>query len=156
MVKIEEAEHQIITSYQVYAKRPSDSALLIPAIEEHQEQLGRAPYLVAGDAAFYSASHEAAAHAKGLRRVCVPNRHTTSVERKREQKKPWFRNGQKWRTGSEGRIRVIKRRHGLNRCRYKGERGMPRWVGCAVIADNLINIGRLLARREKAAAPAIE
>jgi Transposase DDE domain len=53
--------------------------------------------------------------------------------------------GQKWRTGAEGRISVLKRRHGLNRCRYRGEAGMQRWVGLGVIADNLINIGRYLA-----------
>jgi transposase, IS5 family len=49
------------------------------------------------------------------------------------------------RTGCEGRISVIKRRHGLNRCRYKGQKGMQRCVGLAVIADNLINIGRAVA-----------
>jgi IS5 family transposase len=147
MVKIQEAENQIITAYEVYRKRPSDSALLIPAIESHQEQLGRVPRLVAGDAAFYSASNEKTAHEKGVKRVCVPNRSTKSAERKREQKKRWFRAGQKWRTGCEGRISVMKRRHGLNRCRYKGDDGMDRWVGFGVIADNLINIGRVLTRR---------
>ena len=39
------------------------------------------------------------------------------------------RNGQKWRTGCEGRISVTKRRHGLNRCRYRGVVGMKHWVG---------------------------
>ncbi|MCW5979995.1 MAG: ISNCY family transposase [Bryobacteraceae bacterium] len=155
MVKIQEAENQIITSYEVSEKRPSDSALLIPAIASHEEQLGRVPRLVAGDAAFYSAGNEKAAHDKGVKRVCVPNRNTTSAERKQEQKKPWFRQGQKWRTGCEGRISVVKRRHGLNRCRDKGQRGMRRWVGFGVIADNLINIGRLLSGRESAAAPAV-
>ena len=99
---------------------------------------------MAADAAFYSAKNEAAAKAKGVKRVCIPNRSTKSSERKREQKKRWFRNGQKWRTGCEGRISVVKRRHGLNRCRYKGDTGMKRWVGLGVIADNLINIGRAM------------
>ena len=58
-----------------------------------------------------------------------------------------FRNGQKWRTGSEGRISVVKRRHGLNRSRYRGEAGMKRWVGLGVIADNLVNIGRAMAKQ---------
>ena len=99
--------------------------------------------MVAADAGFYSASNEAVAKEKGVKKVCVPNRSTKSADRRREQKKRWFRNGQKWRTGCEGRISVIKRRHGLNRSRYKGEAGMKRWVGFGVIADNLINIGRL-------------
>ena len=40
---------------------------------------------------------------------------------------------------------TLQRRHGLNRCRYRGDEGMQRWVGLGVIADNLINIGRHLA-----------
>ena len=33
MIKVQEAESQIITSYEVFAKRPSDSELLVPAVE---------------------------------------------------------------------------------------------------------------------------
>jgi len=39
MVKIQEAENQIITRYEVYGPRPSDSTLLIPALESHEQQL---------------------------------------------------------------------------------------------------------------------
>jgi IS5 family transposase len=147
MVKLQEAENQIVTDYEVYARRPNDADLLIPAIEVHKSKLGRTPYLVAADAAFYSARNEAAAQARGVKRVCIPNRSTKSRERIREQKKRWFRNGQKWRTGCEGRISVVKRRHGLIRCRYRGEAGMQHWVGLGVIADNLVNIGRTLHKR---------
>ena len=65
--------------------------------------------------------------------------------RNRHEKKRWFRNAQKWRTGCEGRISLLKRRHGLNRCRYKGMPGIERRVGFGVIADNLINLGHALA-----------
>ncbi len=147
MVKLQEAENQIIVDYEVYQRRSSDADLLITAIERHHAKLGRVPRLVAGDAGFYSAKNEAAAKAMGVKRVCIPNRSTKSPERKREQRKRWFRNGQKWRTGCEGRISVVKRRHGLDRCRYKGFVGMNRWVGLGVIADNLINIGRAIDAR---------
>jgi IS5 family transposase len=150
MVKLQEAEDQIVIDYEVYDRRPSDSDLMIAAIETHRAMLGRPPHMVAADAAFYSAKNEAAAKALGVKRVCIPNRSTKSPERKREQRKRWFRNGQKWRTGCEGRISVAKRRHGLNRCRYRGDAGMKRWVGLGVIADNILNIGRAL---EKQAAP---
>lgn len=141
LVKLQEAENQIVIDYEVYGRRPNDVDLLIPAIATHRAKLGRVPRLVAGDAAFYSAKNETAARAMGVTRVCVPHHATKSAERKREQRKRWFRNGQRWRTGSEGRISVVKRRHGLNRCRYRGDDGMHRWVGLGVIADNLINIG---------------
>jgi IS5 family transposase len=147
MVKLQEAENQIVIAYEVYDQRPNDADLLIAAIETHEAKLGRTPRLVAADAAFYSANNEAAATAKGVKRVCIPNRSTKSRERRREQKKRWFRNGQKWRTGSEGRISVVKRRHGLNRSRYKGDAGIKRWVGLGIIADNLVNIGHAMAKQ---------
>jgi IS5 family transposase len=147
LVKLQEAENQIIVEYEVFARRPSDMDLLIPAIDAHQAKLGRVPRLVAADAGFYSAQNEAAAKAKGVKRVCIPNRSSKSAARKREQKKRWFRNGQRWRTGCEGRISVSKRRHGLNRCRYRGDDGMQRWVGLGVIADNVINVGLTIGKQ---------
>jgi hypothetical protein len=38
---------------------------------------------------------------------------------------------------------VSKRRHGLQRCRYRGDDGMKHWVG--VIADDLNYKGRTIA-----------
>jgi IS5 family transposase len=145
MVKIQEAEGQIVTHYEVYDERPSDADLLLPAIARHEQLLGRKPYLVTADAAFFSQRNENAAQARGVKRVAIPNRSTKSAPRKKLQKKRWFRNAQKWRTGCEGRISLLKRRHGLSRCRYKGVPGIKRWVGFGVIADNLINIGQALA-----------
>src|SRR4029453_10155835 len=96
---------------------------------------------------------EAAAKAKGVKRVCISNRSTKSAARRREQKKRWFRNGQKWRTGCEGRISVVKHRHGLSRCRYRGESGMKRGMGLGVIADNLISMGNAMAKQANQSGP---
>jgi IS5 family transposase len=60
LVQIQEAENQIITHYEVFAERPSDSELLMPAVEEHQRKLGRVPRLAAADAGFYSQQNEKA------------------------------------------------------------------------------------------------
>ena len=147
MVKIQEAEAQIVTHYEVYDERPSDSDLLLPALDVHQELFARTPYLLTDDAAFFSQRKEDAAQARGVKRVAIPNRSTKSAQRKKVQKKRWFRNAQKWRTGCEGRISLLKRRHGLNRSRYKESPGIKRWVGFGVIADNLINIGRALVAK---------
>jgi transposase, IS5 family len=144
LVKIQEAEHQIITHYEVFAQRPSDSELLLSAVEAHQQQLGKTPQIVAADAGFYSAANEKALEQLGVKRVSVPSRNTRSQERRRIQKSRWFRRAQKWRTGCEGRISALKRRHGLRRCFYHGFTGMQRWVGLGVIADNLINIASRL------------
>jgi transposase, IS5 family len=146
LVKIQEAENQIVTHYEVFEERPSDSALLTPSIERHIEQFGQAPELAAADAGFFSAANEARAGELGVKRVAVPSQSTKSQQRRQRQKKRWFRKAQKWRTGCEGRISVLKRRHGINRSRYKGIDGMRRFVGLGVIADNLINMGRVLLK----------
>ena len=145
MIKVQEAEGQMVTDYEVYDKRPADGDLLAPAVEMHEQRLGRVPELVAADAGFYSAKGEKAVTEKGVKKVSVPNRSTKSEERKKMQKARWFKKGQKYRTGCEGRISVLKRRHGLDRCLNKGQEGMKRWVGLGVIGDNLVNIGCALA-----------
>jgi len=145
MVKVQEAENQIITHYEVFAERPKDSQLLVSAVEQHQRRFGRAPRMVAADAGFYSLKNEKIIQGMGVRRVAVPSPNSKSSERRKLQKTRWFRAGQRWRTGCEGRISVLKRRHGLNRCRYRGFEGMQRWVGLGVIADNIIQIGHCLA-----------
>ena len=66
LVKLQEAEQQIITHYQVYDQRPSDAELLLPAIEAPTQVFGQVPRLVTADAAFYSGATEDAAHAKGV------------------------------------------------------------------------------------------
>jgi IS5 family transposase len=144
MVLVQEAENQIVINFEVFDQRPGDASLLVPALDRHIEQFGQAPRVLAGDAGFFSAANEAAAQERGVEQVAIPSRSTKSEQRKARQKRRWFKKAQKWRTGCEGRISVLKRRHGLDRCRYKGQDGMKRWVGLGVIADNLVNLGSFL------------
>src|SRR6202040_4247486 len=122
---------------------PTDSSLLGDGVRV----LTRTMKKITGIAGAAGTQLRDRSRTKGVKRVCIPNRSTKSPERKREQKKRWFRNGQKWRTGCEGRISVVKRRHGLGRSRYKGDAGIKRWVGLGVIADNLVNISRAMAKQ---------
>ena len=140
LVTIQESEHQIITAYDVHARRPADVTVWTNALDRHQTIFGRAPDLAAGDRGFSSATNERAAMDRGVRRVVLPHRGPKSPARRAYERQRWFRRGQRWRVGCEGRISVLKRRHGLDRCRYHGDDGMHRWVGFGVIADNLMNI----------------
>jgi IS5 family transposase len=147
LVTIQEAEHQIVTAFEVHAARPADVHLWTPALDRHQQIFGRAPDLATGDKGFSSAANERAAAQRGVRRIVLPARGRKSAARRAHERQRWFRRGQRWRTGSEGRISVLKRRHGLRRCRYRGGDGMHRWVGLGVIADNLINVATFLDHR---------
>jgi len=150
LITIQEAEHQIITAYEVHAGRPADVTLWTPALDRHQAIFHRAPDLAAGDRGFSSAANEQAATDRGVRRVVLPRRGPKSPARRAYERQAWFRRGQRWRVGCEGRISVIKRRHGLRRCRYHGSDGMARWVGLGVIADNLMNTATFMNARAAA------
>src|SRR5260370_36934962 len=111
LVKIQEAENQIVTHFEVYAERPADSNLLLSSIQVHQQRLGRIPRMVAADAGFYSRENEKVGQALGVLWRSVPNKNTTSNDRKLLQHQRWFRSGKKWRTGSKVRISVLTRTH---------------------------------------------
>ncbi len=130
----------------MYASRPTDQNLLLPAIAKHQALFERVPDLVAADAGFFSAENEQRAQAAGVPKVAIPNKQTRSPARWAFQRQRWFKRAQRWRVGCEGRISVLKRRHGLFRCRYKGSAGMERWVGLGVIANNLLAIARVTTK----------
>lgn len=137
LVKIQEAENQFVLDYQVCERRPEDQALLIPTIEAHQRVFGHPPRLLAADRGFWSRANQRAAKDAGVKRVCIPALGKISAAQRAQQHQRWFRNGQRFRAGCEGRISVMKRRDGLTRCRYHGFDGILRWVGWGVITNNL-------------------
>jgi IS5 family transposase len=139
LVKIQEAEAQFITDYAVCATRMPDQALWVPSLIRHEQLIGRAPRLAVADGGFASHANEQAAYARGVRTVVLPRQRRTGRSRA-------VRAALKWRTGCEGRISALKRRHGLRRCRYRGLAGMERWVGLAVIANDLLVLGRAGSR----------
>lgn len=135
LVKIQEAEAQFITDYTVVDPGQSERALWEPALDRHIALFARAPELAVADGGFASRSNERAARDRGVRHVVLPRQ-------AREQRSRIARAALRWRTGSEGRISALKRRHGLRRCRYRGESGMSRWVGLGVIVNDLLVLGR--------------
>jgi transposase, IS5 family len=150
LVTIQEAEHQLITAYEVHHTRPADMTLWTPALDRHIAIFGRAPDLAAGDRGFASATNEDAAVMRGVRRVILPRPGRKTPARRAHERQRWFRRGQRWRVGCEGRISVIKRRHGLRRSRYRGADGISRWVGLGVIANNLVSVATVLRHRTAA------
>jgi IS5 family transposase len=149
LVDIVEAENGFVTDCQVLDGNPNDGSLLVPALQRHIERFGRPPRLAATDRGFWSAANEKAAYRLGVKRVSIPARGRLSKVRLGIQRSRWFRKGQRWRAGGEGRIGILKNQYGLDRCLYKGDRAMERWVGWCVFANNLVVMARALQRREQ-------
>jgi IS5 family transposase len=135
VVKIQETEAQFITDYAVCESRQTERALWEPALDRHNELFGHPPHLAVADGGFASRTNERVAETRGVRHVVLPRR-------AHEKRSRLARAALRWRTGSEGRISALKRRHGLRRCRYRGESGMQRWIGLGVIANDLLVLGR--------------
>jgi IS5 family transposase len=150
VVKIQEAENQFISDYEVCAERVPDQNLWGPSLERHQVLFGRAPELATADGGFASAANERQAEELGVKHIALVRRRPASRDSARAAPRPrWWERARRWRTGCEGRISVLKRRHGMRLCRYRGLRGMQRWVGLAVITNNLVVLGRAGPPKEK-------
>ena len=143
-VWLDEAEGGIVSGYRVLEGNPNDQGQWVPSLERHQELFDRPPEQMSGDRGMYSPDNEAYAQRAGVRHVILPKRGYRSAKRKQHEHQRWFRRGRYYHNGVEGRISVLKRRHGLDRCRYHGPEGFERWVGWGIIAHNLLIIASAL------------
>ena len=146
-VWLDEADGGIVTRWSVLEGNPPESEQWRPAIDHHITLFGKPPYLASADRGLYSPDNEAYAKEKGVKRVVLPKRGRKSEKRRAYEAQSWFKRGRRFQAGVEGRISVLKRKHGLDRCLDHGEEGFERWVGWGVIAGNLTVMRRVLATR---------
>jgi transposase, IS5 family len=146
-VWLDEVDGGIVTRWSVLEGNPPDESQWRPAIDHHLEQFGKPPYQASGDRGLYSPDNEDYANKRGIKRVILPKPGHKSEARRRHEAQGWFKRGRRFHAGIEGRISVLKRKHGLDRCRYGGEDGFARWVGWGVIAGNLAVMARYLAAK---------
>jgi IS5 family transposase len=144
-VWLDEVEGGIISGFRILDGNPADTDQWLPSLHHHLYQFGHPPDLASADRGVYSAPNERDAREAGVRRVVLPKRGAKSEARRQYERQGWFRRGRRWQAGIEGRISVVKRKHGLGRCLDHGLDGFSRWVGWGVIAANLAVMGRALA-----------
>jgi IS5 family transposase len=146
-VWLDEVDGGIVTRWSVLEGNPPDSEQWQPAIEHHIATFEKPPDLASGDRGLYSPDNEAYAREKGVKRIILPKRGRKSEKRRAYEAQSWFRRGRRFQAGVEGRISVLKRKHGLDRCLDHGDEGFEKWVGWGVIAGNLAVMGRALAAK---------
>ncbi len=144
-VWLDEADGGIISRYEILDGNPADTDQLKPSLDHHPRVFQKPPHLLARDRGTHSEDNERYAQDQGVQHVVTPKPGTKSAERTAHEKQRWFRRGQKWRSGQEGRISLLQRRHKLARCLNHGDDGMERWVGWGVIAHDLWKIAQATA-----------
>jgi IS5 family transposase len=144
-IMLDEVDGGLITRYAVLAGNPPDAPQLPTSLAQHQSRFGRAPALLTADRAFFTLDNDQLAHDLGIGSIALPRQGPLTAEQRQMRHRAAFRRAYRWRAGIEGRISVLKRRFGLDRCRYHGEAGIERWVGWGLLAHNLRQISRSVA-----------
>jgi IS5 family transposase len=147
-VFLAESEQGLITQYEVLNGNPGDEQHVKPSLKRHKEMFDCAPELYGSDRGFYSEKNLKTCKKGGVKVVCIPQRGGKKTpEREAFEKSPAFKKGQRFRAGIEGRISVLFRGRGMKRCLVEGRERFELWVGAAVLANNLMRIAALLAKR---------
>ncbi len=132
-----EVEGGFIAQYAILEGNPADDQQWEPTLTQHRDFFGHPPWQASADRGVHSADNEQLARKLGVQRIVLPKPGKKSEARRQHEHQRWFRRGRRFHAGVEGRISVISRKHGLDRCRDKGEKSFHRWVGWGVIANNL-------------------
>jgi IS5 family transposase len=147
-VFLAESARGLITQYAVLRGNPSDEQHVGPSLRRHKQAFGRAPDLYSGDRGFFSERNLTLCANGGVTLTCIPQSGgKRGREREAWEKTPAFKDGQRFRAGIEGRISVLFRGRGMKRCLAQGSERFELLVGAAVLANNLMRIASLLAKR---------
>jgi IS5 family transposase len=149
-VFLAESAHGLITQYEVLEGNPNDEQHVEPSLKHHKKMFGHVPELFGTDRGFFSEKNVKLCERKGVKVVCIPQcGGQKTEERKKIEKSPDFREGQRFRAGIEGTISVLFRGRGMKRCLAEGRKRFELWVGAAVLANNLMRIAALQTKRSR-------
>ena len=142
-VVLAQTGEKFITHYRALPKREEDPDLLPETLDAHRKLFGAAPSVLATDKGFYAGAKQLAALEDEIETVSICKKgRLTEAEHAREHTDE-FQDGQRFRSGIEGSISVLKRAFNLNRCLFKGFKHFAASVGCAVFCHNLVLLTRL-------------
>ena len=142
-ILIAQTGEKFIHHYEVYPKRQEDKELIKPALKAHKKLFGIGPDVLATDKGFYENMKQILKLEEKIPTVSICKKgRCTQAEYERESTED-FKEGQRFRAGSEGSISVLKRVFKLGRCLFKGYKNYAASVGCAVFCHNLVLLTRL-------------
>jgi IS5 family transposase len=140
-----EVDGGLVSDVDVLDGAPPDAPQVMPSVERHRRQFGRPPDLLTADRGCSTAAVRRDATQAGIRRVALPQPGPPTAASRARERARWFRRGYRWRSGSEGRLGVLRRVDGFDRCPDHGTDGLERWVGLGILTANLVTIARATA-----------
>ncbi len=132
----------LILDIVVEAGNPTDTDRLLPMLDRHIENYGRAPRQLAVDGGYASKDNLAEAKARGVEDVAFHKKRGMCIEDM--VKSHWvYRRLRNFRAGIEAGISCLKRAYGLTRCPWKGLVHFKSFIWSSVVAHNLALLARL-------------
>ncbi len=142
-VLLAQTGEKFIHHYVVMPTRREDKDLLQPALDAHKSLFGQYPEVLAADKGFYESMQKIDLLEEMIPMVSIAKKGRRNTQELARETSEDFREGQRFRAGSEGSISVLKRAFHLDRCRFKGFKNYAASVGLAVLCHNLILLTRL-------------
>jgi transposase, IS5 family len=143
----------IVLDHSVHRGNPPDAPLLAPAITRIHTLFARLVRAVTADRSYGEAKIDQELRDLGVKTVVIPRKGKPSAARRQVEHGRGFRRLVKWRTGSEGRISYLKRRHGWDRTLFDSLPGAQTWCGLGVLAHNTVKIAHLVQARRSRPTP---
>jgi IS5 family transposase len=142
-ILVAQTGEKFITHYQSLPQRQEDPALLPAALETYRKLFGAVPAVLAADKGFYASAQQLARLERQIQTVSICKKGRLNAQENAREHTEAFQDGQRFRSGIEGSISVLKRAFNLQRCLFKGFRHFAASVGCAVFCHNLVLLTRL-------------
>jgi len=121
---------------------PADADRLLPMLDRHIAQYGKAPRQMAADGGYASLANLNEAKARQVKDMAFHKKRGLTIENM--VKSPWvYRKLRNFRAGIEAGISCLKRAYGLGRCTWKGLAHFRAYVWSSVVAHNLALFARL-------------
>ena len=121
---------------------PADADRLLPMLDRHIAQYGKAPRQMAADGGYASLTNLSEAKAREVNDMAFHKKRGLTIANM--VKSPWvYRKLRNFRAGIEAGISCLKRAYGLGRCTWKGLAHFKAYVWSSVVAHNLALFARL-------------
>lgn len=142
-VLVSQTTEKFIHHYETFPRQLADKDLLDEILVAHSQLFGSSPKVLAADKGFYESREQIKVLSKDIRTVSICKKGRRTTEELERESAEEFKEGQRFRAGSEGTISVLKRAFKLNRCLFKGFKNYAASVGCAIFCHNLVLLTRL-------------
>ncbi|HME69276.1 MAG TPA: transposase [Myxococcota bacterium] len=142
MVQIQQVPGKFITDYEVFAHKPTEHALLAPALASHRALFGSLPAQLTADKGYYESMERIRELEQRIPVVSIAKKGMRTAQETARESDPLFRHAQAFRAGVEGTISFLKRVLRLGRCFNKGWEHFVATVGMTIFAHNLLVLAR--------------